>query len=50
MKNIATLRFDASPNPVPAGGVQPLSFSVVIDLSVIDPAVIKKNSIAKAPH
>ncbi|GEM_PF-6733800 len=40
MKNDNTLRFDASPNPVPVGGVQPLSL----------PMVLTNNRSLKAPH
>ncbi len=29
MKNDLTMRFDASPSPVPVGGVQPLSIPMV---------------------
>lgn len=33
MKNDLTLRFDASPNPVPVGGVQPLSLPMVFKIN-----------------
>jgi len=47
MKNITTLRFDASPNPVPAGGVQPLSPVIALQPSVV---LQTKNRSLKAPH
>ncbi len=45
MKNDNTPRFDASPNPVPVGGVQPLSLPMVLNMGL----KITHRSL-KAPH
>ncbi|MBF6639339.1 hypothetical protein ITX54_22000 [Rouxiella silvae] len=47
MKNDITLRFDASPNPVPVGGVQPLSLPMILQMPVV---LQTKNRSLKAPH
>lgn len=47
MKNDTTLRFDASPNPVPVGGVQPLSLPMILQMPVV---LQIKNRSLKAPH